>query len=309
MLAAEDNAGHHEHLRYQELFDFAPEGYVVTDAAGLIEHVNHAAAALLKARREFLIGKPFVLFVAEPGQKLVYAHLTGLAIFQPGAVAEWEVWLRPARSSPVAVNLNVAVVRDEGDRRTLRWRLRDITSHVRAERHLLAEKSLADALVNAAQAAILVLDDGGHVLRSNPFVRQALGYDEGELRGRPWASLLVDPARGEAAALLKSCATLQVGRELTAETIGKGERRRVVAWSAKALSPQEDDPAAVVVVGHDVTELQSAQREAVQSARLAAIGEMMASLTHETRNALQRASACLDRLRWRLADTPELDDL
>src|SRR5262245_37630737 len=48
--------------------------------------------------------------------------------------------------------------------------------------------------------------------------------------------------------------------ELTAETIGKGERRRVVAWSAKALAPQEDDPAAVVVVGHDVTELQSAQR-------------------------------------------------
>src|SRR5262245_30744224 len=191
MLAAEDNAGYNEHLRYQELFDFAPEGYVVTDRAGVIEHANHAAAALLKTRREFLIGKPFVLFVAEPGQRLVYAYLSRLAVVQPGSASQWTVWLRPVRSSRVAVNLDVVVVNDDSDGRgALRWRLSDVTSHVRTERDLVAQKALADALVDAAQAAILVLDDQGNVLRSNPFVRQALGYDEEELRGQAWASLL-----------------------------------------------------------------------------------------------------------------------
>src|SRR5262245_31984387 len=134
MLAAEDNEGYNEHLRYQELFDFAPEGYVVTDRAGVIEHANHAAAALLKTRREFLIGKPFALFVAEPEKKFVYAYLSRLSLVQPGSIAQWNVWLRPLRSSPVAVNLNVVVVSDDDDgRRALRWRLRDVTSHVRAE--------------------------------------------------------------------------------------------------------------------------------------------------------------------------------
>jgi two-component system, LuxR family, sensor kinase FixL len=95
----------------------------------------------------------------------------------------------------------------------------------------------------------------------------------------------------------------------TAEALCKGGQARVVAWSVKPLSPQEDNPAAAVVIGQDITELQAAQREAVQVARLAAIGEVTTILTHESRNALQRARACLDRLRWRLPEQPETGDL
>ncbi|HUG92660.1 MAG TPA: ATP-binding protein [Planctomycetaceae bacterium] len=47
----------------------------------------------------------------------------------------------------------------------------------------------------------------------------------------------------------------------------------------------------------------------VQSERLAAIGQMVTGLAHESRNALQRAQACLDMLELDLADQPELLDL
>jgi PAS domain S-box-containing protein len=305
--SAGDSVGVGERLRYQELFDFAPEGYVVTDAAGIIEQVNHAAAALLKTRRDFLVGKPFVLFVAEPERTRVYTHLGRLWRTPPPPAAQWDVWLRPQRASPVAVNLNVAVV--AGAPPALRWRLRDITSHLQSERALDAERSLADGLVEAAQTAILVLDDEGRILRSNPFVRRALGYDEEELRGREWASLLPAEGQGSAAALLTTCEGLQVGGEFTAETLAKGGGARVMAWSAKSLARQADNPAAFVVVGHDITELHEAQAQALQSARLAAIGEVTTSLTHESRNALQRARACLDRLRWRVPDSAETNDL
>lgn len=301
-----------EYRRYQELFDFAPEGYVLTDGSGLIEQVNHAAAALLKARRDFLLGKPLPMFVAEPGRRLVYNYLSHVA-HRPNRLSdsavEWEVQLQPPRASAVAVSLHAAVIPDEaGTPRGLRWRLRDTTHQVRAERDLHAERSLADGLIDAAQAVILVLDGDGRILRANRYVKRALGFDERELVGRRWADLLPGDGGPRAAGLLREARSLEVGIDLVAPTVTRAGPPRVVAWSGKGLDPREGGPAAVVL-GHDITDLHAAQREAVQAARLAAIGEVMAGLTHESRNALQRARSCLDRFRWRLPEAPEVADL
>src|SRR5579884_3716036 len=51
-------------LRGQELFDFAPEGYLITDLQGIILQANYAAAAMLQTRKEFLVGKPLLFYVA-----------------------------------------------------------------------------------------------------------------------------------------------------------------------------------------------------------------------------------------------------
>lgn len=59
----------------------------------------------------------------------------------------------------------------------------------------------------------------------------------------------------------------------------------------------------------DVTELQDAERRLVQSERLAAIGQMVTGLAHESRNALQRARACLDLLELDLESQSEQLDL
>jgi signal transduction histidine kinase len=56
-------------------------------------------------------------------------------------------------------------------------------------------------------------------------------------------------------------------------------------------------------------DLLEAQKKALQAERLAAIGQMVTGLAHESRNALQRADACAERLRWRLQDQPEALDL
>ena len=60
---------------------------------------------------------------------------------------------------------------------------------------------------------------------------------------------------------------------------------------------------------HDLTEWMAAQERLVQSARLAAIGEMMTGLAHESRNALQRARAAIDMLELDLDERPQLRTL
>jgi len=51
-------------------------------------------------------------------------------------------------------------------------------------------------------------------------------------------------------------------------------------------------------------DLLDARRQAVQSERLAAIGQMIAGLAHESRNALQRSQSCLEMLRMEVEDRP-----
>ena len=84
--------------------------------------------------------------------------------------------------------------------------------------------------------------------------------------------------------------------------------RRWIAWNARYLADYEDGPA-ILKVGQDITFLKQAQERALQAERLAAIGEVVAGLAHESRNALQRSQACLEMLALAVRDRPEALDL
>jgi len=56
-------------------------------------------------------------------------------------------------------------------------------------------------------------------------------------------------------------------------------------------------------------ELKQAQERALQAERLAAIGQMVAGLAHESGNALARSQACLEMLGWEVSDRPAALDL
>src|SRR5215813_12324963 len=50
-----------ERQRYRDLFEFAPDGYLVTDTAGMIQEANRAAGTLLGVLQQALVGKPLVI--------------------------------------------------------------------------------------------------------------------------------------------------------------------------------------------------------------------------------------------------------
>ncbi len=292
-------------LRYQELFEFAPNGYLVTDSQGVILEINHAAAALLGGRKQFLVGKPLLFYVADRR-----AFVTNLyrVNHRPEGPVQWEMTLRPPWVDPLYVLVTVAFASTEALPAGLRWVLQDITRRRQAEETLKAEKEFADSLIELAEAAILVLDYDGRILRANRFFLSLLGHPHG-LDGQFLTDLWLPEDRPFLRRGLDNVTTGDVKARGTHRVRTKDGVTRTLAWSAWALPVTPPRPPCVLFVANDITDLQQAQRRLVQAERLAAIGEMVAGLAHESRNALQRSQACLSMLEFRLRDQPEALDL
>jgi len=53
-----------ERCKYIDLFEHAPDAYIVTNLAGVIDEANVAAGTLFRAEPSFLSGRPLITFVA-----------------------------------------------------------------------------------------------------------------------------------------------------------------------------------------------------------------------------------------------------
>lgn len=141
-----------ERRQYEELFNFAPDGYVVTNLSGQIQDVNVAACRLFQRERELLIHLPFAqLFAQGDRQKLLeLPHLKP----EPSEKAErMEASLQPANGTeriPCALRVN-AITDASGMVIGLRWSVRDITERKRAEERQAKLLQLAQT-VNRAKA-------------------------------------------------------------------------------------------------------------------------------------------------------------
>ncbi|HLF24774.1 MAG TPA: PAS domain-containing sensor histidine kinase [Anaerolineae bacterium] len=146
-----------ERQRYQELFDFAPDGYLVTDAAGQIQAANLAAGRLLSLPCERLVGIPIQVFASDADRRRLRLLLIDLARSAQTHSCELQLKSRDKRSFPAA--LSVAVIRDQvepGQPVSLRWLIRDMTERRQAEaalRESHAELAALNAELRAEIAA------------------------------------------------------------------------------------------------------------------------------------------------------------
>ncbi|BAZ27129.1 Crp/Fnr family transcriptional regulator [Kalymmatonema gypsitolerans NIES-4073] len=125
-----------ERQRYQDLFEFAPDAYLVTDTLGIIREANHTTATLLKVSQNYLIGKPIVNFVALPDRPAFRSYLT--QICECTKVKELVVRIQKRDGELLDAAMAVGVVcNQQGKPIGLRWLIRDITERKQVELALL----------------------------------------------------------------------------------------------------------------------------------------------------------------------------
>lgn len=188
----------------------------------------------------------------------------------------------------------------------LRARLRRLANQRRAEAELIHERAFAQMILDTTRALILVLDRDGRVLRINRYFEELCGYQEAELVGKFVIETLIPKANAANAAHDLASSYRETYMQGTPHSIRTktGAICEIVWWTAP-LKDEQGEIVQLVCAGRDMTQYNQLQEKLIQSERLAAIGEAMTGLAHESRNALQRSQACLDLLSDQLKDRPE----
>ncbi|TLY29762.1 MAG: PAS domain S-box protein [Nitrospirae bacterium] len=208
-LATARQAVEAERARYHELFECAPDGYLVTDAAGIIREANRMASAMLNAPPHGLLGKPFALYVAAVDRDAFRTYLS--QVQSEPTTKEWDVRLKPRERAPLLVALTVAITQaSPGTAVQMRWLLRDITLRKRAEEALRASEERFRSVTQSAHDAIISADSRGDILSWNKGARAIFGYEEVEVWGKPLTLLMPERYRE---AHLQGLKRMQAGGE------------------------------------------------------------------------------------------------
>src|SRR5262245_34790443 len=158
-----------DRLLERATFEFALDAHLLTDAYGVVLDANNAALHVFQLPKEFLVGKPLGVLVADPDRSAFYAWLARL----PGTNSAETLAVRINRrgAEPLDVVAVAAALgeRDDGRPLAYRWLFRDVSGPRQAERELQRERQLLEGVVDAADAIILVVDSVSRVLRSNAY--------------------------------------------------------------------------------------------------------------------------------------------
>lgn len=141
--------------RYSDLYDFAPVGYFSLDKKGLIIEVNLTGAKKLGEERNFLIKKPFSLFISPGSKDVFYLHLR--QVFSTGVPQTCELKLVDKKGAQLDVQLESLSAQEENSS-NCRTAMSDITDRKIAEEAVRNTLAYTESIVDTIREPLVILD-------------------------------------------------------------------------------------------------------------------------------------------------------
>ncbi len=175
----------------------------------------------------------------------------------------------------------------------------DVTARVLAEEEKREREARLGAILDTAVEAIITIDERGICESLNAAAEAMFGYSADEVIGENVSLLMPLPYREEHDAYLANY--LQTGKTqiigIGREVIGRRKSGEEFPIHLAVSEVHLEHRRLFTGFVEDITERKKAQQRLVQSERLAALGEAMASLAHESRNFLQRIQISVETAR------------
>jgi PAS domain S-box-containing protein len=120
--------------RYQELFELAPDAYLVTDPRGIISEANESASRLLSIAPNSLPGKALAAYIVNEDRSRFRSLLREPSSIRPQSAP---FRIRNRMGSRLYAELTYSVTHDQDGRPvSFRWLIRDVTEQERLARQI-----------------------------------------------------------------------------------------------------------------------------------------------------------------------------
>jgi PAS domain S-box-containing protein len=250
----------------EHLFEFSPDGILVTDEKGIIREANPRVAELFRYAKDELIGRLIEILVpqrfrgrhpqhrdnysAHPRARQMGAAMNLWGLRKDGTEFPVDIMLKPISGEDGVAVLSI---------------IRDVTEQREAQEQLRAnDLRLRSIVESVAEYAIYLLDLDGNVMTWNPGAERIKGYTADEAIGLHFSRFLTqeDIDKGHPADLLRRAARITRVEEEGWRVRKDGSR----FWANIVLTAIRDSTGAVTgyaKVTRDVTESKQAQESVV----------------------------------------------
>ncbi len=289
-----------EELRnnYSDLYDFAPVGYFSFDKNGLIRQVNLTGAKKLGVERNFIINKPFFLFISKDSKDVFYVHLRN--VFRTGIRQVCELKVVDRNRTQFDAQLeSIFVQNGEENSGYCRSVIVDISERKNAEEMLRISEEKYRTLFETMAGGVVYRDAQGKITSDNPAAERILGLTLDQMKGGTsidprWRSIYEDgtdfPGKNHPAIV-----ALKTGKEVRDVVMGvfnveKEEYRWININAVPQFRQGDNKPYQVYTTFEDITE-----RKKFEELRLENEGfinanntrsELLTIMSHELRTPL-----------------------
>ena len=261
-----DPNGHAEQLRRSEerlkiIFEYAPDGYYLSDLRGNFVDGNRAAEQIVGYHREELIGKSFMKLNLLPKRQLPKAAKTLIKNRAGKPTGPEEFILNRKDGSQVTVEISTYPVEIQGETLVLGI-ARDLTERKRARRELKDSEARYRDLHEFSRDGCAATDLGGRIVESNTAFREMLGYSRGELKRLTYEDLTVSKWHASEAKIISNQVLTRGYSDLfEKELIRKDGTAVPVELRIYSRTDADGKPAGMWAIIRDVTERHRAEEQ------------------------------------------------
>ena len=162
----------------------------------------------------------------------------------------------------------------------------DITSRKRLQQALKESEERYRSFVETARSAIIAVEGDGKITLFNPAAEKIFGHSADEMINSQFSSLFPAGQKDALRLELGKGSGVTALRGTTAELTALNKHGEEFPIDVSFSTCRVDGRPITTAIIFDITERKSLQEQLLQSAKLAAIGELISGVTHEVNNPL-----------------------
>src|SRR3990172_914989 len=269
--------------KYQELYDFAPVGYVTLNEQGNIIDANLTLTGLLGIERIKLINTHFDHFIPSDTRPAFYNFFKN--VIKTDMCQKCQMRLIKKDDIVFYALLEGIAVMDKKypEVKHIMLSITDITDCKSIEENLLKEKDFSNILIESLPGIFCLFDFNGKMLRWNKYGENVIGYTADEISVSNPLDFIVEQDRGLVNKTIKD--TFDKGYSSVESTLvtKRGEK---IPFYFTGIRVMIDNVPCILSIAIDISERKKIEYELEKLRRLESIGILASGVAHDFNNLL-----------------------